>query len=40
MKQLLNTIYEVFESIGRAKAAAHFARNGMYAEAKAVMIEK
>lgn len=37
MKTLLNTIYEIFESLGRAKAAAHFARHGMYEEAKAVM---
>lgn len=40
MKTLLNTIYEIFESIGRAKAASHLARHGLYAEAKALMLAK
>ncbi len=40
MKNFLNTLYEIFESMGRAKAAAHFARSGMHAEAKALMLSK
>lgn len=38
MKKLLNTIYEILESIGRAKAASHLARCGMHNEAKALML--
>jgi hypothetical protein len=40
MKNFLNTIYEFFESMGRAKAAAHLARCGMHEEAKALMLAK
>lgn len=40
MKQIFNTIYEFFESIGRAKAAAHLSRNGLHDEAKALMLAK
>jgi hypothetical protein len=39
MKSFLNTLYEIFEGIGRAKAASHLARCGMYEEAKALMIK-
>jgi hypothetical protein len=38
MKKILNTIYEVMESIGRAKAAAHLSRMGLHDEAKALML--
>lgn len=38
--KLLNAIYEILESIGRAKAASHLARCGMYNEAKALMLAK
>ena len=40
MKNLLNTLYEIFESMGKAKTAAHLTRCGMHAEAKALMMEK
>jgi hypothetical protein len=40
MKSFLNTIYEILESLGKAKAAAHLARCGMIDEAKALMIAK
>jgi len=38
MKSFLNTIYEVMESIGRAKAAAHLSRMGLHQEAKVLML--
>jgi hypothetical protein len=40
MKKLLNALYEIFESMGRAKAASHLARCGMYDEAKTLMTAK
>jgi hypothetical protein len=40
MKSFLNTLYEIFESMGRAKAAAHFARAGMHKEARDIMLAK
>ena len=40
MKNFFDTLYEIFERIGRARAAAHFARNGMYEQAKAIMLAK
>lgn len=40
MKKILHAIYEIFESIGRAKAAANLARRGLHAEAKEVMLAK
>lgn len=40
MKTILHAIYEIFESIGRAKAAAHMARCGMLDEAKELMTAK
>jgi hypothetical protein len=40
MKNILSSIYEIFESIGKAKTAAHLTRCGMHAEAKALMMEK
>lgn len=39
MKRVLNAIYEILESIGRAKAAAALSRSGLHAEAKALMIK-
>jgi hypothetical protein len=38
MKNFLNTLYEIAESMGRAKAAAHMARQGFHKEAKAIML--
>jgi hypothetical protein len=38
MKLFLNAIYEILESMGRAKAAAHLAQHGHHAEAKALML--
>jgi hypothetical protein len=38
MKNFFNVIYQVLESIGRAKAAAHLSRQGQYAEAKALLL--
>lgn len=40
MKKVLNTIYEILESIGRAKAAAALSRSGLHAEARALMLSK
>jgi hypothetical protein len=37
MKSFLNAIYEILESIGRAKAAAHLSRQGMHKEAQDLM---
>jgi hypothetical protein len=38
MKKILNAIYEILESMGRAKAAACLARHGRHVEAKALML--
>ena len=38
MKKFFTAIYEVMESIGRAKAAAHLARHGHVEQAKALML--
>jgi hypothetical protein len=38
MKKIVNAIYEILESIGRAKAAAHLSRQGLHAEAKALLL--
>jgi hypothetical protein len=38
MKNFFNTIYDIFASIGKARAAAHFARQGDHAAAKALML--
>ena len=38
MKSFFNAIYEIMESMGRAKAAAHLARQGLHAEAKALLL--
>jgi hypothetical protein len=38
MKQFFKTVYEVLESLGRAKAAAHLSRQGLHEEAKALML--
>jgi hypothetical protein len=40
MKDFLNTLYGIFETMGRARAAAHLARHGLHAEAKALMLSK
>jgi hypothetical protein len=39
MKTFFNVIYEVLESMGRAKAAAHLSRQGQYEQAKALMLK-
>jgi hypothetical protein len=39
MKKFFNAVYEVLESLGRAKAAAHLSRHGHYEEAKALMLK-
>ena len=39
MKSFLKYLYDVVESIGRAKAASHLARMGNYEAAKRVMVE-
>jgi hypothetical protein len=39
MKQFFNVIYEVLESLGRAKAAAYLSRHGHYEKAKELMIK-
>jgi hypothetical protein len=38
MKRFFNAVYEVLESMGRAKAAAHLSRQGKHEEAKAVLL--
>jgi hypothetical protein len=38
MKKIFNVIYEIMESMGRAKAAAHLSRQGLHKEAKALML--
>jgi hypothetical protein len=38
MKQFFNTLYEILESLGKAKAAAHLSRQGRHEEAKDLMI--
>lgn len=40
MKLVFNVIYEILESIGRAKAAAALTRSGLHEEAKALMLAK
>jgi hypothetical protein len=40
MKKLLNILYEIGLSIGKARAAAAMARAGMYTEAQALMASK
>jgi hypothetical protein len=40
MKQFFNVVYEILESMGRAKAAAHLSRQGHYEQAKALMLAK
>lgn len=40
MKSFLNALYEIFESLGRAKAASHLARCGLHDEARALMLAK
>jgi hypothetical protein len=40
MKRIFNAIYEILESMGRAKAAACLARHGRHEEAKALMLTK
>jgi hypothetical protein len=38
MKKILNSIYSILFSIGKARAAAEFARKGDIAAAKALMM--
>jgi hypothetical protein len=40
MKNFLNILYEIFEGLGKARAASHLARCGMHKEAKALMTTK
>ena len=40
IKNFLSTLYEFFEIMGRARAAAHLARHGLHVEAKALMLSK
>jgi hypothetical protein len=40
MKQFLKTIYNIGISIGQARAASMLARQGLHAEAKALMLSK
>jgi hypothetical protein len=40
MKRFFNVVYEVLESLGRAKAAAHLSRLGHYEAAKELMLAK
>lgn len=38
MKNILNTIYDFIETIGRARAAAHLSRMGFHQKAKELML--
>jgi hypothetical protein len=38
MKRFFTAIYEVMESLGRAKAASHLARQGLHKEARKLML--
>jgi hypothetical protein len=40
MKKIFNVIYEIMESLGRAKAAAHLSRLGHHEAAKELMLAK
>ena len=40
MKSILNSIYELFVAMGKAKAATALARMGDYKAAKHIMTEK
>jgi len=40
MKSFFNAIYEILESMGRAKAAARLSRTGQVDQAKALMLAK
>ncbi len=40
MKTVLNAIYEIFLSIGQARAASALARAGQYEAAKELMINR
>jgi hypothetical protein len=40
MKNFFYSIYDIFAGIGKARAAAYFARQGDYAAARALMLEK
>lgn len=40
IKNFLHSLYQICESMGRAKAAAHLARCGLHAEAKALMLQQ
>jgi hypothetical protein len=40
MKHILNKILDIFESLGRARAAAELARAGYYKEARAMMVKE
>jgi hypothetical protein len=39
MKTIIKSIWSVFDSFGRARAASHFARTGNYEAARRVMAE-
>jgi hypothetical protein len=39
MKNFFNAIYQICLSIGQARAAAELSRNGLYAEAKALLLK-
>jgi len=39
MKTIINYIWSVFESFGKARAASHFARIGNYEAARRIMAE-
>lgn len=39
MKNVLVTIFAIFESFGKARAAAYFSRMGNYEAAKRIMAE-
>jgi hypothetical protein len=39
MKTIINYVWSVLDSFGRARAASHFARSGDYESARRVMAE-
>jgi hypothetical protein len=39
MKSFFNTLYQIFESMGKARAASYYSRMGNFEAAKKVMMD-
>lgn len=40
MKNFFNALFSIFESMGRARAATYYSRQGNHEAAKRIMLEK